>query len=404
MTRAFLRHGALMLLLAGSATALAAPSPKAANEELQQLRSRIDALKQELSAAEESKSEAADALKASERAISDANRKLAELNDRASEGNLQLAELRRLSDQNAEAARRQQALQGEWLYQRYVSGVPEALKLLLSGENPARIGRELYYYGHVLQARGEHIAKLRESLAQLRDLEARTQEKMAELNAIAAEQEAQRRRLQQEKQARSKVLTRISRDIQRQRREIGTLRRDENRLTKLIERLNRIIAKTPAPKAPRAIVQAPRLRNDRLPAKMTDAGPFESLKGHLALPVRGELVNRYGSPRSDGGLTWRGLFIAARAGEEVRAVAPGRVVFADWLRGFGNLLILDHGDGYMSLYGYNETLYKQVGQSIAGGDVVAAVGNSGGSADSGLYFEMRHQGKPFDPLTWVNVR
>jgi septal ring factor EnvC (AmiA/AmiB activator) len=152
------------------------------------------------------------------------------------------------------------------------------------------------------------------------------------------------------------------------------------------------------------MAQAPRLRNDRLPAKMTDGGPFEDLKGRLALPVRGELVNRYGSPRSDGGLTWRGLFIAAKAGDEVRAVAPGRVVFADWLRGFGNLLILDHGDGYMSLYGYNETLYKQVGQSIAGGDVVAAVGNSGGSADSGLYFELRHQGKPFDPLTWVNVR
>jgi murein hydrolase activator len=227
---------------------------------------------------------------------------------------------------------------------------------------------------------------------------------MGELNAIAVEQEAQRRRLEQEKQARAKVLTKISRDIQRQRREIGTLKRDENRLTQLIERLNRIIARTPAPRAPRSTAQAPRLRNDRLPAKTTDAGPFEDLKGRLALPVRGELANRYGSPRSDGGLTWRGLFIAAKAGEEVRAVAPGRVVFADWLRGFGNLLILDHGDGYMSLYGYNETLYKQVGQTIAGGDVVAAVGNSGGSADSGLYFELRHQGKPFDPLTWVNVR
>jgi murein hydrolase activator len=199
------------------------------------------------------------------------------------------------------------------------------------------------------------------------------------------------------------VRARISRDIERQRREIGTLRRDENRLTQLIERLNRIIARTP-PSKPQAAVKTPRLRNERLPAKLTESGPFEALRGRLALPVRGELVNRYGSPRSDGGLTWRGLFIAARSGEEVRAVAPGRVVFADWLRGFGNLLILDHGDGYMSLYGYNETLFKQVGQNIAGGDVVAAVGNSGGGGDSGLYFEMRHQGKPFDPLTWVNVR
>jgi len=398
------RRAALLLALAAGLPVWAAQNPKAANEELQQLRSRIDALKKELATAEESKSEAADALKASERAISDASRKLAELTEKASDGNRELAELRRQSDQNADAVRRQQALQAEWLYQRYVSGVPEPLKLLLSGENPARIGRELYYYGHVLKARGEHIAKLRDALSQLRNLETETQEKMGELNAIAAEQEAQRRRLEQEKQARAKVLTKISRDIQRQRKEIGTLKRDENRLTQLIERLNRIIARTPAPKPPQAAAQAPRLRNDRLPAKLTEAVPFEDLKGRLALPVRGELANRYGSPRSDGGLTWRGLFIAAKAGEEVRAVAPGRVVFADWLRGFGNLLILDHGDGYMSLYGYNETLYKQVGQSIAGGDVVAAVGNSGGSADSGLYFEMRHLGKPFDPLTWVNVR
>lgn len=398
MTRRALPRLALLLTLAAGAVP-AAQSPTAARQELRELQERIASLQRELASAEESKSEAADALKASERAISDANRQLAELNAQAADGNAALAELKLRAERNAQAVREQQALQGEWLYQRYVSGVPEPLKLLLSGENPARIGRELYYYGHVLRARGEHIARLRAALADLRDLEAETRAQMAALNAIAAEQEAQRRRLEQEKQARARVLARISRDIGRQRKEIGTLKRDEARLTRLIERLNRIIARPP-----RAGAQPPRVRNERVPAKLAEAGPFETLKGRLALPVRGELVNRYGSPRSDGGLTWRGLFITARAGEAVRAVAPGRVVFADWLRGFGNLLILDHGDGYMSLYGYNETLYKQVGQSIAGGEVVATVGNSGGSSESGLYFELRHQGKPFDPLTWVDVR
>jgi septal ring factor EnvC (AmiA/AmiB activator) len=120
--------------------------------------------------------------------------------------------------------------------------------------------------------------------------------------------------------------------------------------------------------------------------------------------VRGELGNRFGSPRSDGGPAWRGLFIAAPAGEEVRAIAAGRVVFADWLSGFGNLLIIDHGGAYMSLYGNNEALYRQVGDTIRGGDPIAAVGNSGGNANSGLYFEVRHQGKPLDPLNWVTVR
>jgi septal ring factor EnvC (AmiA/AmiB activator) len=121
------------------------------------------------------------------------------------------------------------------------------------------------------------------------------------------------------------------------------------------------------------------------------------------MPVRGELVGRFGSPRSDSGLTWRGLFIQAPAGREVKAVAPGRIVFADWLRGFGNLLILDHGDGFMSLYGNNEALLGSLGDSVRGGEAVATVGASGGNTATGLYFELRHQGKPFDPLGWLNL-
>jgi septal ring factor EnvC (AmiA/AmiB activator) len=112
-------------------------------------------------------------------------------------------------------------------------------------------------------------------------------------------------------------------------------------------------------------------------------------------------MNRYGSPREEGGTTWRGLFIRSGTGEVVRAVADGRVVYADWLRGFGNLLILDHGAGYMSLYGYNEGLLKQVGEAVRGGDPVAQVGASGGAEESGLYFELRQDGRPFDPLRWV---
>jgi len=124
----------------------------------------------------------------------------------------------------------------------------------------------------------------------------------------------------------------------------------------------------------------------------------------LSLPVKGELKNRFGGAREGSGVLWKGLFIASPTGQEVKAIAPGRVVFADWLRGFGNLLIIDHGDGYMSLYGNNESLFKQVGETARSGEAVAAVGNSGGNMDSGLYFEIRHQGVAFDPLTWVSLR
>ena len=165
-------------------------------------------------------------------------------------------------------------------------------------------------------------------------------------------------------------------------------------LARLVQSLARLVA-------PGA---APRLRNERVPQPFSEESSFAELKGRLRLPVRGELANRFGSPRADGGVVWKGLFIAARAGEEVRAIADGRVVFADWLRGFGNLLIVDHGDAYMSLYGNNEALYKRVGDSIRAGDPVAAVGATGGNADSGLYFELRHQGRPLDPLEWVSTR
>jgi septal ring factor EnvC (AmiA/AmiB activator) len=142
-------------------------------------------------------------------------------------------------------------------------------------------------------------------------------------------------------------------------------------------------------------------RNDSLPDDSFSGSPFDALKGKLRLPVKGVVSNRFGSRRPDSTVLWKGLFMRAAADQPVKAVAAGRVVFADWLRGFGNLLIIDHGKGYMSLYGNNDTLYKQVGDEVQGGDTVAAVGNSGGNEDSGLYFELRHQGKPLDPMQWV---
>jgi septal ring factor EnvC (AmiA/AmiB activator) len=132
-------------------------------------------------------------------------------------------------------------------------------------------------------------------------------------------------------------------------------------------------------------------------------GNFARQKGSLRLPVRGPVAGRFGSPR-DGGGTWHGLFIRAGAGNDVKAVAGGRVVFAEWMRGFGNLMIVDHGDSYLSIYGNNDSLLKQVGQAVKGGETVATVGNSGGNQESGLYFELRHKGQPIDPMKWASVK
>lgn len=398
MSRRPLRLILLVILLASAGAAAAATSPGRAKEDLRQLRDKIEALQKRLADAEESKNEAADALKESEGAISDASRTLRELGQQSREANRRLAELRAASQQSESTLGAQQALLARLLYQQYLGGQSEPLKLLLNREDPNQIARQLHYFSYISRARAGLIENLRSRLAQIKDLSHQVEQQVAELAAIATEQTVQKKRLEREKHARSQVLARISRNIQKQKHEIGTLRRNENRLTRLIEQLGRIVARAPARSS------APRLKNERLPDKSGDGSPFGQLKGRLALPVRGELGNRFGSPRSDSGLIWKGLFIASKAGEEVRAIAAGQVVFANWLRGFGNLLIIDHGDGYMSLYGNNETLYKQVGDALRGGETIAAVGNSGGNADSGLYFEIRHQGRPFDPLSWVNVR
>lgn len=399
MSRRLLRFILLAILLVSAGATVAATSPGRAKEDLRQLRDKIEALQKRLADAEESKNEAADALKESEGAISDANRTLRDLGQQSREANRRLAELRTASQNSESTLGAQQTLLARLLYQQYLGGQSEPLKLLLNREDPNQIARQLHYFGYISRARARLIEELRSHLTVIKDLAQQVEQQVAELAAIAAEQTVQKKRLEREKLARSQVLARISRNIQKQKHEIGTLKRDENRLTRLIEQLARIVARPSA-----RTHAAPRLKNERLPDRSGDDSPFRQLKGRLALPVRGELGNRFGSPRADSGLVWKGLFIASKAGEEVRAIAAGRVVFADWLRGFGNLLIIDHGDGYMSLYGNNETLYKQVGDALRGGETVAAVGNSGGNADSGLYFEIRHQGRPFDPLSWVNTK
>ncbi len=407
----------ILTALTASIPALAAtPNAGAAKEELQQLRSRIDALQKQMAGAEVSRNEAADALRESERAISEANRDLAELDKSSAavsqRGEALRGETRKASD-SLEVHQKNLARLLHAQHVRHGGSPPDAIRLLLTGENPNDLARDLHYLGYVSRTHADAIRGMRESMAQLKALAEEAAAKAAELAAISAEQNNQRKRLEAEKANRAEVVTRLSRDISRQRNEIGAMQRNESRLTHLIEQLAKVITRTPAPARPAPAAPNPatpatpataRQRNERVPEPSVVAQAFSRLRGQLALPVRGELSGRFGSPRSDSGSTWKGVFVAAKAGEAVRAVAAGRVVYADWLRGFGNLLIIDHGESYMSLYGYNETLLKRVGDDIGGGEAFATVGNSGGGEDSGLYFELRHQGKPFDPLSWVRGR
>lgn len=392
MTRASSRSVCFTLLLGLTATAHAGPA-----DQLKELRGRIDTLQKQLAESEETKSEAADALRESERAISAANRRLFELagNQRASK--VMLAKLEAQSARTLDGVEAQQALLSKLLYQQYLTGQPEPLRLVLDRRDPNDIARQMHYLSYISRARTELIVTLRGDLAQLEQLSAETKAKGQELARLQAEEAEQKQQVERERRSHAAVLKTVSDQIGRQRKEMNHLKRNEERLARLVERLARELA--------RPSKRESRHRNEALPEPVpAGTGPFHELKGRLKLPVIGELANRYGGPRADSGLSWKGLFIAAKEGREVRAVAAGRVVFADWLRGFGNLMILDHGGGYMSLYGNNETLFRQVGDMVKTGDPIAAVGATGGNPETGLYFELRYQGKPFDPLTWVSLK
>ena len=390
VARGFLFRGLLALAL-GAAAAQAGNAADSA--ELDSLRGRIDALKQKLSGAEEDRSEASDSLRESERGVSEANRKLRNIGAQQRSVQAELERTGKRSRELEETIATQQRELGQLLALRHVSGREDYLKLLLSGRDPNQTARDLYYYSYISRAQAEFIRSLRANVAGLAQLARDGRAKSAELAELESEQRTSRKELLAQQAERRRLLAKLAQQIRSQRRQIKSLQRDEQRLSRLVEELSKVIAPATALR-----------RNDQLPERGREPGVFAALKGKLRLPTRGELINRYGSPRSDSGLSWKGLFIRGSSGQEVRAVASGQVVYADWMRGFGNLMIIDHGQSYLTIYGNNESLLKQVGDKVASGDTVATVGNSGGSQDSGLYFEIRHQGKAFDPMRWVSLK
>ncbi len=381
--------------------------------DLGDLRERIHKLQQDLSATEDSKNEAVDALRKSERAISEINRKLRDLEQQQRLLQTELGNLHLRSTHTREAIDESQDALALLLKQRYEQGVAEVVPLLLSGQDPDDMARQLEYLEILARSRAQTMQSLRSNLQVLSQVTTEREQKLHQLAAVQAQQAAERKRLQAENDARSKVVASLSNKMKKQKRSLESLQKDEKRLTKLVENIARMLARREQERqakrqkdsekaAAAGSASPPALAMiDKVPEPGYDSEAFAHMKGHLRLPVAGELINRFGSPRSDSGLSWKGLFIRAPEGREVKAVASGRVVFSDWLRGFGNLLIIDHGGSYMSLYGGAESLYAQVGDAVQGGATVATAGSTGGNSESGLYFELRYQSKPFDPMTWV---
>ncbi|HEY5000176.1 MAG TPA: peptidoglycan DD-metalloendopeptidase family protein, partial [Usitatibacter sp.] len=368
-SRRVARLAMFLLAAALAAPLLAAKAPPPSEQGLRDLRGRIEKLQAGLAAAEESRGEAADQLKASGKAVSEAQRALFDLAQRRRTLEAELAQIAKRDRDTRANVTEQEALAEKLLRLQYQQGAPDRLRLALEGRDAATVARHIAYYGYIQRARAAIIGGLRRKGETLAALEKDALARRDELKQNESEQAAETRKLERERAARAAVLARLAGEIQRNRREIGRLKRDEARLSKLVEAIARALAPKPAERE-----RAKGKAVDRVADASSSSKPFLSLKGRLRLPVRGELMNRYGGPREETGATWKGLFIRSVSGETVHAVADGRVVYADWLRGFGNLLILDHGKGYMSLYADNDALLRQVGESVLGGDPIAQVG------------------------------
>ncbi len=403
-----------LLLCALPGAALAERAVQSSPEQLRALQQRMEALRDELNQSENAQREARDELRGSEKAISDATRALRDISSQRKEVEAILVQTRNSVKAGEDLLQVQQAQLARLLRGHQRAGEADALRHLLSGSDPNQSARDLQYLRSLSRSQLTLMNTHRDTLTRQRELVARQDAQLEQLRTLEEQQAREHARLQSEHDVRRKVLERISTQLRTERQELATLKRDEARLGRLIESLSKKSVRTPArPQTNQAASATPstdaaetRGANDSGPAvhatPIDNGGqPFPKLRGKLPWPATGELARRFGAQGSDGGTPLRGIFIRAASGD-VRAVAGGTVVFADWLRGFGNLIIVDHGDHYLSIYGNNEALLKQVGATVRGGDTIASIGSSGGASESGLYFELRHQGQALDPLKWVS--
>lgn len=376
----FLRGMAVILLLGGSCQAIPAPD-EAGNkkQELNRIRGRITELNQELDSVKGQKANLHDELQQLEQKVGQLARRLRVLGASLKRQRTRLADLqdkRQVQEQKLDVHR--QALANQ-VRAAYAMGRQERLKILLNQQDPAIVSRVLVYYDYFNKARTERLQDIRALLDRIQKIETEVvqeEQRLQELQAKELEQQAQ---LDQVRQARRGVITSLASQIRDKGKELEGLQKDERQLHSLMERL----------------------REEQLatPVEPVDHRPFRALKGRMPWPAKGALTARFGMEKR-GGILWDGVLISAPEGREVTAVHHGRVAFADWLRGFGLLLIIDHGDGYMSLYGHNQSLFKEAGDWVEQGEPVALVGNSGGRLDAGVYFGIRHKGRPVNPKHW----
>jgi septal ring factor EnvC (AmiA/AmiB activator) len=349
-------------------------------EQLQAVKSEIERITREVSSEQVERDRLTRELKAAELSVGRAREILSDVRRERSEGAARRAALAaEKRAREGELGENRAALAGQ-MRAAYLIGRQEPLKLLLNQKDPALAGRMFAYYGYFGRARAGQIKLIEDDVRRLAELDHELEAEDLKLAELEKEQRAQLTGLEQARTQRSHVLANLEAQSHSRAQNLERLRGQQAGLEKLLREL--------------------RAAMERYPVEGNDA--FTRLRGKLAWPVSGRLVARFGETRA-GGVRWDGVLVATERGAAVKAVCPGRVIYADWLPGLGLLAIVDHGDGYLSLYGHNERLYKAAGEQVAAGDTIAAAGDSGGSPRPELYFEIRKGGKPVDPRPWFKA-
>ena len=305
---------------------------------------------------------------------------LEELRERLAQQEARRAEIDEQSSQTRARLGRERDALAHQVRMSYLTGRQETIKLMLNQESPERLGRMMVYYDYLNRTRSRRIANVSRELDVLAELGAAADQVTRELAVLEAEQQRELEGLEKLRAERQVAVGALEETIESAQQEIDRLRAEEQRLTELVREINEVLAEFP----------------------VDSQEPFSASRGRLAWPIPGTVLSRFGQSRVGAQVRWQGVQVAAPAGTPVRSVYHGRVVFSDWLPGHGLLIIVDHGERYMSLYGHNEALLKESGDWVEPGEAIAQVGDSGGQAQTALYFEIRRDGDPVDPQPWMS--
>ena len=370
-------------------------------ESLLKLKKEINQLDKNIKKNTATKNNLSNQLKKKERKISKTKKQLYKIKKKFKNNKKKINQLnKQLAKLKKEIKIKKRSLSSR-LYQTYTQGSPGYLQMYLDGINPSQISRESYYIGYYSQQQNNDIESIKKAYKKIDKTKKSTNKILKKVASLKKQKERNAKKLQKQKKEKTIVIKKINAKLSSQKKKKKKLIKNEKKLNSIVTEL---IKKIKAESKKKTITEKIHAKKESTSDDKFDGINFKKLKGKLKLPVKGKITKKFNSKRKDTGTRWKGIFIKSKEGNEVYSVASGKIVFSDWLDGYGNIIIIDHGKGYMSLYGNNQSLIKQQGDIIKGGSIIAIVGNSGGNSTNGLYYQLRKNSKPFNPLKWTKLK